>query len=90
MEIDRLELLADGHIQIRYINKVYDINGNELIGQGTYHREVVDTEEDISKLPVDAQAAINAHWTPERKTARAAKRIEDAARIIESTFTRGR
>lgn len=83
MQVDKLELLSDGQIQIRYIDKVYDIDGKELVGQGTYHREVKDTEDDVSALPADVQAVCTAHWTPERKKAR--KIIRLTATLEEAT-----
>ena len=71
MEIDKIELLANGIVQIRYITKAYDKSGGELVGRGLFHRETRDTDSDLSDLPEDAASAINSYWTAERKASRA-------------------
>jgi len=82
MEIDKLELSADGRVHIKYATKVYDVNGIELVGQGRTHREVIDTDEDTARFPADVKAVLRAHWTPTRKAARAAKRAEEEAKRV--------
>lgn len=45
--VDRMEILEDGQIQVRYNRRVYD--GNELLAE-KYHREVHTPDADTTKI----------------------------------------
>lgn len=75
MKIDKLELLGHGPIQIRYMKTAFTASGEEF-ELGQYHREVRIPGQDISDLPADTQATINAHWTTERVTSWEASQMD--------------
>lgn len=64
--IAALELLDGGPAQIRWRVAITE-GGLEITSSNL--REVREPGNDISDLPADAQAAITAHWTPERVAA---------------------
>lgn len=64
MNLNKIELLPLGQVQLRYEKVLYDAEGNEVL-TGTFHRDTKYPGQDISDLPVDTQAVLNAHWTTE-------------------------
>lgn len=68
MKFDRLELDNSGKVSVVYNYVLFDEEGNEVV-TGKLHRETFNPGEDISALPSDTQATINAHWTTERVAA---------------------
>jgi len=67
MKLNKTELLESGPVQLQFIKILFDGEGNEV--DGGYHRGVRNPGEDISDLPADTQAVINAHWTTQRVAA---------------------
>ena len=71
--IDKLEVLADGTVQVREANQV--LRDGQVIAQ-TYHRYVIsitDANPDLSRLDEANQAIVLAARTPERLAAAAAR-----------------
>ncbi len=62
--VKQLELLDDGPVQLVSIT-IVERDGVE-IARSPNHRVVLTPSDDIAELPADIQAAIKAHWTPER------------------------
>jgi hypothetical protein len=70
LQLQDITLKADGPIEIRWERVVEDGGQSFAVGE---QREARDPGEDISDLPEDWQAAVTAHWTPERTAAYAAR-----------------
>lgn len=69
--IDKLEVLADGTVQVREANQI--LRDGVLVAQ-TYHRYVIhiaDENPDLSRLDDAALAIVQAARTPERLEAAA-------------------
>lgn len=66
MKLNKLELLDNGPVQIRWEKQLFEADGTPV--HGGWHRECRVPGDDISDLPTDTQAVINAHWTTERVT----------------------
>ncbi len=67
MKFNKMELFDNGVVLIRWEKALFDAEGNEV--SAGYHRESLNPGnpgDSISDLPVDLQAVITAHWTPER------------------------
>ena len=84
--IDKVELLADGQMQVREKRVIMD-DGKEIASK--FHRYVLDpgsddiatvTEKAQGREGVDIVAAAQATWTPERVNARKAQMAEDVPR----------
>lgn len=60
-KIDRMEVLEDGHIQIREIT-VFMENGVE-VGKGEYHRHVVSPGDDVTREDAQVRAVATAVHT---------------------------
>ena len=71
--IDKLEVLADGTVQVREANQI--LRDGEVISQ-SYHRYVIsitDPNPDLSHLDEASLATVTAARTPERLAAGAAR-----------------
>ena len=64
MKLNKTELLDNGPVQLRFEKQLFEEDGTPV--NAGWHREVRNPGDDISDLPVDTQAIINAHWTTER------------------------
>jgi len=74
--IDKLEVLADGTVQVREANQV--LKDETVIAQ-TYHRYVIsitDANPDLSRLDEASLAIVEAARTPERLAA-GAQRLQE-------------
>lgn len=58
----QIEVLEDGQIQVRKATRVYK-DGVEI--SKTYHRHVLDVEDDLSKEDARVSAIADVVWTPE-------------------------
>lgn len=79
---DKLEVLADGTVQVREANQV--LRDGQVIAQ-TYHRYVIsimDANPDLSRLDEASLAIVEAARTPERLAAGAARLAEEENNII--------
>jgi len=75
--IDKLEVLADGTVQVREANQV--LKDGAVIAQ-TYHRYVIsitDANPDLSRLDEASRVIVEAARTPERLAA-GAQRLAEA------------
>lgn len=71
--VDKLEVLADGTVQVREANEI--LRDGVVISK-QYHRYVIhigDANPDVSRLDADSLAIVNAARTPERLAAAQAK-----------------
>ena len=74
--IDRLEVLADGSVQVREAQQI--LRDGQVISQ-TFHRRVIDianANPDLAWLDDASRATVEAARTPERLAAAAAKLAE--------------
>ena len=74
--IDKLEVLADGTVQVREANQV--LKDGQVIAQ-SYHRYVIsitDANPDLSRLDEASRVIVVAARTPERLAAGAARLAE--------------
>lgn len=63
--IDKIEVLEDGQIQVRRVNRVFK-DGIKIAE--TYHRHVIAPDQDIKNEDGRVQAVAKAVWTDEVKT----------------------
>lgn len=76
--VDKLEVLADGTVQVREANQI--LRDGEVISQ-SYHRYVIhiaDANPDLSMLDEASLAIVEAARTPERLAAGAQAALDNA------------
>lgn len=74
---DRIEILEDGRMQIREATVIKE-NGVEI--SRTFHRKVIDVEDDVTSEDKRIKDVANAVWTAEVKNKR---RVEKAKHTEE-------
>lgn len=77
----RIEVLEDGHVQLRLTTKIVE---DGVVISESHHRSVVDPDSDISSLPQSVQDICNAHWTAELRAEWEAKKEQPAEQPAES------
>jgi hypothetical protein len=78
-EIDRIEVVALGQIQVRQAT-IIERDG-EFVSR-TFHRWVLTPDMDISDQEQKVKDIANAAWTPEVKAAYEAFKTEQAQRLL--------
>ncbi len=79
-EEDKIEILADGTIQIR-IATVIERDGVEI--SRTYHRHVIQPDADVTTQTPKVQLITGAVWTPEVKLAFEEVKVE---KVVDTTL----
>ena len=73
-----IELKEHGQVQLRKTTKIVE-DGNVL--SESHHREIRYPDQDVSDLPDNIQAVINAYWTQDVKDAWAEFQQQSSANI---------
>mgnify|MGYP003338593300 CR=1 FL=1 len=76
--IDKIEVVETGHIQVREATKI-ERDGVEIAK--TYHRWSFTPGSDVSSMPANVQAIAAAAWTPEVIAAYQAQQAQQAAKL---------
>lgn len=79
-KIDQIEVVADWNIQVRQAT-VIERDGEQVAR--TFHRWVLNPDNDISDQEQKVQDIANAAWTPEVKAAYKAFKAAQAERFVQ-------
>jgi hypothetical protein len=78
IEIDRIEIVSDWNVQVRQAT-IIERDGEQV--SRTFHRWVLNPDDDISGQEQKVQDICNAAWTPAVKAAYETFKQEQAARM---------
>lgn len=84
--IDKIEILEQGHIQVRQATKIIE-DGNEL--SSSFHRWALSPGDDLTGQDERVISIANAIWTPEVISAQKQKEQEALARKTAANVSLG-